>query len=362
MPKITIRQWPLALEAGRRTILETALAAGVPYPHGCRTGECGSCKSALVSGLVDMGPYDPAVLGEDERASGLVLACAARPRGDVHVAWLGEEAAINLPIQRMRGQVTNIERVTPHIARIYVWPEYRLKFAAGQFAKLRFKDIPARCYSMANRPDEEALEFHIRLLDGGKASEHIRSTLKVGDSIRIEGPFGRAYLQPDQTEPIIALAGGSGLAPVKSIVRTALHAGMQCDIHLYFGVRDETNVYDEAELAGLAAQHPNLHFHVLVSTAETGSLRRRGNLSDVLHTEFPDTGNARLYVAGPPPMVDSVVAAAHECGVTPDRIHADPFHHSGESMATPRLGLGRLVDGLKAVFGGAFAARRETGR
>ena len=358
MAKITIRQWPLALDADRRTILETALAAGVPYPHGCRTGECGSCKSTLLSGLVDMGPYDPAVLADDEREAGLVLACAARPKGDVNIAWLGEEAAITLPVQRMRGQVTNIERVTPHITRIYLWPEYRLKFAAGQFAKLRFKDLPARCYSMANRPDEEALEFHIRLLDGGKASEHIRSEIKVGDTIRIEGPFGRAYLQPDQTEPIVALAGGSGLAPVKSIVRTALHAGMECDIHLFFGVRDETNIYDEAELAGLAAQHPNLHLHILMSQGATGSLRRRGNLPDVLHTDFKDPSNARLYVAGPPSMVDSVVAAAHECGFTPDRIHADPFHHSGESVPLPGLGFGRLMEGLKSIFGGSSAARR----
>jgi len=357
VPKITIRQWPLALESDRRTILETALAAGVPYPHGCRTGECGSCKSTLVSGLVDMGPYDPAVLCDDERAAGLVLACAARPKGDVHVAWLGEEATVNLPVQRLRGQVTNIEQVTPHIARIYVWPEYRLKFAAGQFAKLRFGDLPARCYSMANRPDEEALEFHIRLLPGGKVSEHIRTELKVGDTIRIEGPFGRAYLHPQQTEPIVALGGGSGLAPVKSIVRTALHAKMDCDIHLFFGVRDEENIYCEAELVGLAAQHPNLRLHILVSNTAPGSPRRRGNLSDVLHTDVPAGSNARLYVAGPPGMVDSVVAAAHECGFTPDRIHADPFHHSGESVSPPRLGLGQLFQGLKSMFGGAFAAR-----
>ena len=85
---------------------------------------------------------------------------------------------------------------------------YRLKFAAGQFVKLRFADLPARCYSMANRPDEEALEFHIRLLPEGRVSEHVRTQLKVGDTIRIEGPFGRAHLYPEQTEPIIALAGG----------------------------------------------------------------------------------------------------------------------------------------------------------
>jgi naphthalene 1,2-dioxygenase ferredoxin reductase component len=355
MPKLTIRQWPVPLEAGGKTILETALSAGVPYPYGCRTGECGSCKSTLVSGNVDMGPYDEAVLSKDERAAGLILACAARPKTDTLVAWLGEDATVNLPVQRLRGQITNIERVTPHIARLYAWPEYRLSFAAGQFAKLRFADLPARCYSMANRPDEEALEFHIRLLPDGRVSEHIRSDLKVGDRIRIEGPFGRAHLYPEQTEPIIALAGGSGLAPIKSIVRTALHAGMDCDIHLFFGVRAEDDFYDEAELTALAAQHPNLHLNFLVSAAATGTMRRKGDLADVLQTDFRGSTNARVYVAGPPGMVDSVVAVANACGFAPDRIHADPFHYGGEVVPTEGFSLGRLVQGLKSVFSGSAA-------
>ncbi len=359
MPKLTIRQWPLPLDAGGKTILETALAAGVPYPYGCRTGECGSCKSTLVAGSVDMGPYDEAVLSQEERAAGLILACAARPKTDTHVAWLGEDETVNLPVQRLRAQVTNIERVTSHITRIYAWPEYRLNFAAGQFVKLRFADLPARCYSMANRPDEEALEFHIRLLPEGRVSEHIRTRLKVGDTVRVEGPFGRAHLYPEQTEPIIALAGGSGLAPIKSIVRTALHAGMDCDIHLLFGVRDEEDFYDEAELAALAARHANLHLTFLVSAAANGTMRRKGDLADVLHTDFHDCSNARLYVAGPPGMVDSAVAVARECGFAFDRIHADPFHHGGETAAARGFSLGWIVQGLKSAFAGGAGGGSE---
>ena len=354
MAKLTIRQWPLVLETKGRTILETALSAGVPYPHGCRTGECGSCKSTLVSGKVDLSAYDEAVLSDDERAAGLILACRARPKSsDVHVAWLGEEATVNLPVQRLRAQVTNIEPVTENITRIYAWPEHRLRFAAGQYAQVRFGDLPPRCYSMANRPDEEALEFHIRLHPDGRASRHITTQLRVGDVIRIEAPFGQAHLYPEHKEPIIALAGGSGLAPIKSIVRTALHAGVDRDIHLFFGVRDEQDFYDEAELAALAAQHANLHLNFLVSAPVGRTARRKGELADVLRTDFSDCSQARLYVAGPPPMVVAAVAAAHQCGFAPDRIHADPFHHGGEVAAKQRFNLGRLAEGLKAVFAGS---------
>jgi CDP-4-dehydro-6-deoxyglucose reductase/ferredoxin-NAD(P)+ reductase (naphthalene dioxygenase ferredoxin-specific) len=357
MTKLTIRQWPLVLQSRGRTILDAALAAGVPYPHGCRTGECGSCKSTLVAGEVEMSNYDEAVLSDDERAAGLVLACCARPKSDTHVAWLGEEGTVNLPVQRLRAQITNIERVTPHITRIYAWPEYRLKFAAGQFAKLRFADLPARCYSMANRPDEEALEFHIRLLPEGRVSEHIRNVAKVGETIRIEGPFGRAHLHPDEQEAIICIAGGSGLAPIKSLIRTALHGGMTADIHLFFGVRDEENIYDEVELATLAARHPNLHVNILLSTGSPATMRRVGSLADVLGHDLPGCGSARIYVAGPPPMVESVVAAAQERGIASDRIHADPFHHAGEGEPGNGFGFGRLLQGLKSVFGGGWLGR-----
>ncbi len=94
-----------------------------------------------------------------------------------------------------------------------------------------------------------------------------------------------------------------------------------------------------------------------MSTTEPGSLRRWGNLSEVLRTDVPVHSNARLYVAGPPAMVDSVVAAAQECGFTPDRIHADPFHHSAESAAPSRIGLGGVVQGLKSLLGVSRVSR-----
>jgi len=123
MYRLIIRQWPLPIAVKKQTLLDAALAAGVPYPHGCRTGECGSCKTRLLSGDVSMTAYDRAVLSQSERAEGLILVCRARPRSDVHIAWLGMDEDESLPTQRMSGQVTNVEVLTPDIRRIYVWPE-----------------------------------------------------------------------------------------------------------------------------------------------------------------------------------------------------------------------------------------------
>src|SRR3546814_16427251 len=126
--------------------------------------------------------YDSVALSASETASGCVLACRALPGGDVHVAWLGGTASIELPVRRLAAEVTNVEQVSPLIKRLYLWPEQPLQFAAGQFARLTFAGLPARAYSMASMPGEEVLEFHVRLIPGGRASQHIAETLKVGGS------------------------------------------------------------------------------------------------------------------------------------------------------------------------------------
>jgi NAD(P)H-flavin reductase/ferredoxin len=350
MPKLIIRQWPVSVESRKGAILEAALAAGVPYPHGCRIGECGSCKSQLLAGEVMMGSYDKAVLSDDERAQGLVLACRAYPQTDVQVSWLDGIDREALPVERMTAQVTNIEAVTPQIRRLYVWPERQLRFAAGQYARLGFGQLPLRAYSMANRPDEDVLEFHVRLVPGDLASEYIAGTLKPGDGIRLEGPFGNAYLRPDHLGPIIAIAGGSGLAPMKSIIRTRLHAGSTRPIRLYFGVQSESGIYDEAVLNGLAAAHPNFDLCILVSSPDGPTRRRVGLLHEAVAEDLRPVPDLKCHVAGPPGMVEAVTATLIAREILRHDISCDAVYGSEDVLPLP--GPGRLARLFGALRGG----------
>jgi naphthalene 1,2-dioxygenase ferredoxin reductase component len=329
MAKMTIRQWPSSLEVRGTTLLETALKAGVPYPHSCRTGECGSCKTRLLSGSVTMDPYDVAVLPPDEKAAGMILACRARPRTDVEVAWIAEAPAF--PPVKIKGQVVEIAAATHDVRIVRVEPDVPFGFAAGQFARLSFANLPARPYSMANRPDEAVLEFHIRLVPGGAASEHVRERLHPGDRIGIEGPFGDAYLRDPGPHPIIVVAGGTGFAPIRSIVRTALDRYEGSLIHVYLGFRDERDVYGENDLSMWMAAYRKLSSHVVLSQPSDVRQRRIGFLHEAIMEDFDDLRGAQVYACGPPLMVTAVKVAAASLGLSPDDVHADPFTPAAES-------------------------------
>ncbi len=102
---------------------------------------------------------------------------------------------------------------------------------------------------MANAPGEPGLEFHLRVLAGG-VSAQMRERLKVGDLVRISGPFGTSYLRAQHRGPILAIAGGTGLG-ADPLDRGAPRwtAGVPGPIHVYFGVREERDVYGEAGAA-----------------------------------------------------------------------------------------------------------------
>lgn len=323
---------PFDVEMGE-TILDAALRAGLAYPHGCRSGNCGACKSELVDGEIEMSPHSEFALSAAERAGGLILACRAVPWSDCSVRILDSDETVAHPLRKMLCRVVDVADLTHDIRRVRLAIEDGgpFTFTAGQYANLRFDDLPSRDYSMANTPDQPVLEFHIRLVPGGTVTPFVREQVKAGDAVGVEGPFGTSYLRDKHTGPILALAGGSGLAPIKSIVETALAGGKRQPIALYFGVRAERDLYCETELRALAAAHGNFRFVPVLSAPDGPTSRRTGFLADAIRTDLEAAGPAALdgakaYLAGPPVMVESAVSALAELGVRRQDCHADAFY------------------------------------
>lgn len=326
---VTVRQFeaPLDVEMGD-TILQAALNAGLQYPHGCQSGNCGACKSRLYDGDVEMSPYSEYALTDAEKDSGLILACRSVPWSDCEVGYLEQDEVVAHPLRKLTCTVRELDRMTHDIVRIRLSIDAGgpFDFTAGQFAQVSFSDLPPRDYSMANRPGEGVLEFHIRQIADGTVSAYANSQLKVGDTVRVEGPHGISYYRATHTGPIVALAGGSGLAPIKSIVEDALAQGANQPLHLYFGVRDERDLYLEDHFNALTSRHANLSFIPVLSEPGASTVRRTGYLADVLTVDFADLDGAKIYLAGPPIMVETCVDQVRQRGVNDEDCHADAFY------------------------------------
>ena len=335
---VRIRQWPkpIGLEPGQ-VVLEAALNAGIPYPCGCQSGNCGSCKSMLIEGKVTLAEYSEFALTDEERAQGLVLACRAMADEDIEIAWIeGEDLALHAQ-RKLDCRVKTVDRLTHDITGVTLAIEGGgpFTFTAGQFARVTFPGQKTRDYSMASRPDEADLVFHIRHMIGGTVSAFVADALKPGMTVKVEGPHGVAHLKESHAGPILAIAGGSGLAPIKSIVETALATGRRGPVHLYFGARDERDIYLEDRFKALAARHPNLSVHIVLSQPTGATARRTGFLHEAIAADFQSLDGAKAYVAGPPIMVEAVTPVLTQRKMRREDIHADAFYTEAEK---PKVG------------------------
>jgi ferredoxin-NAD(P)+ reductase (naphthalene dioxygenase ferredoxin-specific) len=252
------------------------------------------------------------------------------------VTWIDEdEKAILHPQQRLTCRVVDLAPLTHDITRLRLAVETGgpFVFSAGQYAALRFAELPPRDYSMANRPDEALLEFHVRRMGAGSASAYVTEELQPGERVVVDGPFGSCHLRENRAGPILALAGGSGLAPIKSIVETALAQGRHQPIHLYYGARDERDIYLEEHFRALAAAQANFRYTPVLSEPRRPSTRRSGLLHEALAADFADLAGVKAYLAGPPAMVEATTELLEARGVPRHDIHADAFYSEAEKRA-----------------------------
>jgi len=256
---------------------------------------------------------------------------------DIEIAWIeGEDLALHAQ-RKLDCRVKTVDRLTHDITGVTLAIEGGgpFTFTAGQFARVTFPGQKTRDYSMASRPDEADLVFHIRHMIGGTVSAFVADALKPGMTVKVEGPHGVAHLKESHAGPILAIAGGSGLAPIKSIVETALATGRRGPVHLYFGARDERDIYLEDRFKALAARHPNLSVHIVLSQPTGATARRTGFLHEAIAADFQSLDGAKAYVAGPPIMVEAVTPVLTQRKMRREDIHADAFYTEAEK---PKVG------------------------
>jgi len=213
-------------------------------------------------------------------------------------------------------------------------PAERLAFRAGQYVDVLLRDGRRRAFSLANPPSRgDRLELHVRRVPGGHFSGHVLDGLRERALLRLAGPLGNFWLRKDLPGPVILIAGGTGFAPIKSILEDALESGFEQALHLYRGVRAQRDLYLDETARDLAARWPRLRYVPVLSEpgAADGWNGRTGLVHEAVLADHPDLAPFAIYLSGPPAMVDAARHAFPARGADPARMYCDSFDHAWQT-------------------------------
>ena len=316
-----------------QTILDACLRAGVWVPHSCTHGTCATCKAEVLEGEVNHGEASSFALMDFEREEGKTLLCVCKPLSDVIIeADVDADDAIEVhPVQDFVGTVVSMDEVALDTRRLIVELDADLTFNSGQYMSLALPNHPGvtRTYSMANIPTEpRLLEFQIRRTPGGLATDGwIFADLAVGDSFNLSGPYGRFVLRTDRTEPSVLIAGGTGLAPIASMIRHTLENDVEGIGHmtLYQGARTKAGIYDVERFQTLADEFPDRFTYRPCLSEEEAEGFESGMVTDVLNAHHETLKGHIGYVCGPPAMVEASLKTLMLKRLFPRDIYKEEF-------------------------------------
>ncbi|RJF89372.1 monooxygenase [Oleomonas cavernae] len=316
---------------GSQTLLEAALAQDVAFPHNCTVGTCGSCKCRLVSGKVSALTDFGYTLSKEELEAGFILACQARLKSAVTVE-VESPAANTPPPEQFQGRIARSDDLTHDIKSVTVALDRPMNYIAGQYANVLVDGIPARSYSFAAAPERngrQEITFYIRKIPGGALTERLFAGQLSAAAVGIDGPHGTFYLRQGDG-PIICIAGGSGLAPLLSLLQDARKNRVRRRCVMLFGARTQADLYGLDQIEEIARDWlPAFRFVPVLSHEPEDSDWRglRGFVTSHLAALLPqgDPAEFQSYMCGPPPMIDAAVTVMTGLGIPLASIHYDKF-------------------------------------
>jgi CDP-4-dehydro-6-deoxyglucose reductase, E3 len=328
-----------------QAVLEAALSMGLNLPHSCKSGHCGSCRARLVAGRFHYpGPVPPG-LTEEEARSGYLLLCQARADSDLTVQARLIASVADVQIKTLPCRIARLRPLAPDVMQVWLrLPAVeRLGFHAGQYLDVLLEGGRRRSFSIASPPhDSESLELHVRRVSGGGFSERLfgaaadgAAGLEPGSLLRIEGPMGQ-FSYRDGSGPALMIAGGTGFAPLKSMLRHVLETGIRREIHFYWGARAAHDLYEEALVLEWVRRHPQLRFTAVLSEAPVDAAHRRaGWVHEAVLEDHPRLEGVEVYTAGPPAMVEAIRARFPAHGLPRERLYFDSFDYAPDARGPP---------------------------
>jgi propane monooxygenase reductase subunit len=333
----------IEIEVGEdQTVLRAAAEQGIMLMHGCKEGQCSSCKSFVLDGDdIELDRYSTFALPDYEREEGFTLLCRAHVYEDVTIELLNYDEDMirsGLPIQQAVAEVVSNEPVTHdmrHLVLRLVEPR-EIKFFPGQYVDIT---VPGRevtrSFSMANTSSRDGglLEFVIRVYPDGLFSHYLDAELEIGARLDLTGPFGVFTLREGHDADVLFLGGGAGMAPILSLLRSMSERGIRRRATYYYGARRRRDLCFEAELRALEESLPGFRYVPALSEPDSdedwdGEV---GLITDVVKRREGGLAGVDAYVCGPPPMVEAAIPLLAGLGVAENRIYYDKFTTTGNA-------------------------------
>jgi Na+-transporting NADH:ubiquinone oxidoreductase subunit F len=323
---------------GGANMLTTLAESGIFIPSACGgRGSCGECKVKVTS---DVGPHLPTelpYLDEDQIKNNIRLSCQVKLKADTSIEI--PEALFN--IQKFSGTVESIRDVTHDIKEVLIQldGDQEVSFTSGQYGQLivppygKVKEKTQRAYSMSSVPsDKKHIEFLIRLVPGGIVTSYVHEHLEEGRKVEVVGPFGE-FMVRDTKAKMICVAGGSGMAPFKSIFKNMIETGEinERDVWYFFGARTTRDIFYTDWLWELDEKYEHFHFVPALSEPEEGAEWKgeTGLITEVLdkYLERENLAQAEKegYLCGSPGMLDACMDVMKKHDMAEDKIYFDKF-------------------------------------
>ena len=319
--------------APEEDIISAAIRQSIFLMSSCREGGCATCKGVCTEGDFEMGKVSAQALPPEEQEEDMVLLCRCYPTEDmvVEVPYTFDRISYSEEGKEFPAEIVELEQVSSNVTKLFLGRsdgEKQIKLDSGQYYDLEIPGTETtRSYSPANIANNDGqMEFLIRVLDDGKFSNFLKNDAKVGQTINVKGPSGIFGLVADGFTPRYFVAGGTGLAPILSMVRFMKEWGEPQPCTIYFGSTYEEEVFYVEELNKLASEMDNLTVKICVWKATDSWAGEKGSVVDVLKKDLQAaSAKPDLYLCGPPGMVDATYAACEDVGISKDKIYLEKF-------------------------------------
>src|SRR5215475_3069403 len=309
------------------SVLAALLRQGRFVRYGCKHGGCGTCRAELVSGECELSPRTSFSLSDADREAGVVLLCSTRVASGEAVfdvskmmdLTLEEFQAGSQVVERV-AEVTSVEPLTHDIraVRFRLLDGHEMKFVAGQYIEV---EVPGgrdewRSYSLSSAPeDSRNVEIIVKVIPGGRFSSALEGRLGPGDRLKLRGPLGQFAVRLSH-RPMVMIAGGSGMGPIRSMLLELVRAGNQRPVTFFYGARRQRDLFLVEELRALEREHVWFTFVPALSEPDTGVAwdGEIGLVTEVVMRTLPSLRGTEGYLCGPPGMIDAAIRVLVSAG------------------------------------------------